>query len=98
MSYLTFVFFVIQHKNSFDLRFTFAEMSEDIKINTTQRNLDYLLLEMPSYIRRLECLKSNFDATVGWKEFKFCFKLATGQIVSIWLISECPISGERDII
>lgn len=40
-----------------------------------------MLLEFPGYIKRLENLENNFDANVGWKEFKFCFKLGTGQIV-----------------
>lgn len=57
-------------------------MSQLEKERTIRRNLDFLLLEFPSYINRLESLECNFDANVGWKEFKFCFKLGTGQIVS----------------
>lgn len=52
------------------------------KERTIRRNLDFLLLEFPGYVKRLEGLECNFDANVGWKEFKFCFKLGTGQIVS----------------
>lgn len=58
-------------------------MSQLEKERTIRRNLDFLLLEFPSYINRLESLECNFDANVGWKEFKFCFKLGTGQIVSL---------------
>lgn len=58
------------------------EMSEMEKERTIRRNLDFLLLEFPGYVKRLEGLECNFDANVGWKEFKFCFKLGTGQIVS----------------
>lgn len=61
--------------------FTFVEMSQSEKERTIRRNLDFLLMEFPGYIKRLESLESNFDANVGWKEFKFCFKLGTGQIV-----------------
>lgn len=65
--------------------FTFVEMSQTEKERTIRRNLDFLLMEFPGYIKRLESLESNFDANVGWKEFKFCFKLGTGQIVGISL-------------
>lgn len=60
----------------------FMEMSEVEKEQTIRRNLEFLLQEFPNYIKRLESLENNFDSNVGWKEFKFCFKLGTGQIVS----------------
>lgn len=58
-------------------------MSQMEKERTIRRNLDFLLLEFPGYVKRLESLECNFDSSVGWKEFKFCFKLGTGQIVSL---------------
>lgn len=52
------------------------------KQRTVHRNLEQLILEMPSYIRKLEEVSDSIDEKIGWKEFKFCFKLATSQIVS----------------
>lgn len=64
----------------------FMEMSEVEKEQTIRRNLEFLLQEFPNYIKRLESLENNFDSNVGWKEFKFCFKLGTGQIVSGFVV------------
>lgn len=57
------------------------------KQRTVHRNLEQLILEMPSYIRKLEEVSDSIDEKIGWKEFKFCFKLATSQIVSIFVFS-----------
>uniref|UniRef100_A0A1L8DML4 BTB domain-containing protein n=1 Tax=Nyssomyia neivai TaxID=330878 RepID=A0A1L8DML4_9DIPT len=64
-------------------RNTFVEMATDEKERTIRRNLDQLILELPSYIGRIEKLSDNLDGNIGWKEFKFCFKLATGQVNGI---------------
>lgn len=69
--------------NILNYRFTFMEMTQSEKEKTIRRNLDFLLLELPDYIHRLESLDTNFDTSVGWKEYKFCFKLCSGQIVSV---------------
>lgn len=69
---------IIQHKKT-----TFSIMTIPNKESTIARNLEQLILEMPSYIKRLEDLSDSMDEKIGWKEFKFCFKLATSQIVSI---------------
>ncbi|GAB0094528.1 uncharacterized protein DMENIID0001_098400 [Sergentomyia squamirostris] len=61
-------------------RNTFIEMAADEKERTIRRNLDQLILELPAYTARIEKLSDNLDGNIGWKEFKFCFKLATGQV------------------
>lgn len=68
---------IIQHK-----KVTFSDMSPINKQRTVHGNLEQLILEMPSYIKKLEEVTDSIDEKIGWKEFKFCFKLATSQIVS----------------
>uniref|UniRef100_A0A1B0DD53 Uncharacterized protein n=1 Tax=Phlebotomus papatasi TaxID=29031 RepID=A0A1B0DD53_PHLPP len=70
-------------------RNTFIEMATDEKERTIRRNLDQLILELPSYIARIEKLSDNLDGNIGWKEFKFCFKLATGQVI-------CELVGREE--
>lgn len=65
-------------------RVSFKEMTTIDKQRTVHRNLEQLILEMPSYIRKLEEVSDSIDEKIGWKEFKFCFKLATSQIVSTY--------------
>lgn len=52
------------------------------KESTVNSNLENLIMEMPSYVKKLEEITDSIDEKIGWKEFKFCFKLATNQIVS----------------
>lgn len=75
---------IIQHK-----KYTFSDMTSINKQRTVHGNLEQLILEMPSYIKKLEDLTDTMDEKIGWKEFKFCFKLATSQIVSSFF----PISN-----
>lgn len=51
------------------------------KEQTIRQNLEQLISDIPSYIEMLENVANSFDEKIGWKEFKFCFKLATSQIV-----------------
>lgn len=51
------------------------------KEQTIRQNLEQLISDTPSYIEMLENVANSFDEKIGWKEFKFCFKLATSQIV-----------------
>lgn len=53
------------------------------KEQTIRQNLEQLISDIPAYIEMLENVANSFDEKIGWKEFKFCFKLATSQIVSI---------------
>ena len=50
--------------------------------HTVARNVEQLILEIPVYISRLEELCDTIDEKIGWKEFKFCFKFLTSQVVS----------------
>lgn len=56
-------------------------MSDINRENTVRQNLEQLISEIPNYIYILENVADSFDDRLGWKEFKFCFKLATSQIV-----------------
>jgi len=62
------------------IRTTFNDMNLSNKQRTIRRNMEQLIIEMPSYIFRLEEISDSLDDKIGWKEFKFCFKLATSQI------------------
>lgn len=56
------------------------------KRSTINQNLEQLILDIPTYILIMENLSDRLEEKLGWKEFKFCFKLATSQIVSFELI------------
>lgn len=60
----------------------FNEMNIANKQQTIRQNLEQLVLDMPEHILFLENIANSLDEKIGWKEFKFCFKLATSQIVS----------------
>lgn len=62
-------------------RITFCEMDFLSKRSTINQNLDQLIVDVPAYILMLESLSERLNDKLGWKEFKFCFKLATSQIV-----------------
>lgn len=57
-------------------------MSLGNKRSTIRQNLEQLILDIPAYILIVENISDRLDDRIGWKEFKFCFKLATSQIVS----------------
>lgn len=52
------------------------------KRSTINQNLEQLIVDIPTYILIMENLSDRLEEKLGWKEFKFCFKLATSQIVS----------------
>lgn len=52
------------------------------KRSTIKQNLEKLIVDIPAYISTIENLSDRLDDKLGWKQFKFCFKLATSQIVS----------------
>lgn len=58
-------------------------MNEFNREQTLRQNFDQLILNIRTYMLILENISNSFDGRVGWKEFKFCFKLATSQVVSI---------------
>lgn len=62
-------------------RTAFNEMNSTNKEQTIRQNLEQLISDIPAYIEMLENVANSFDEKIGWKEFKFCFKLATSQIV-----------------
>lgn len=53
------------------------------KRSTINQNLEQLIIDIPTYILIMENLSDRVDEKLGWKEFKFCFKLATSQIVRV---------------
>ncbi|EDW82821.2 uncharacterized protein Dwil_GK10199 [Drosophila willistoni] len=58
----------------------FCEMDFLSKRSTINQNLEQLIVDIPAYIFIVENLSDRLDDKLGWKEFKFCFKLATSQI------------------
>lgn len=52
------------------------------KQQTIRQNLEQLVLDIPAHVLFLENIANSLDEKIAWKEFKFCFKLATSQIVS----------------
>ncbi|XP_033171441.1 uncharacterized protein LOC117148247 [Drosophila mauritiana] len=63
-----------------DKKTTFCEMDFLSKSSTINQNLEQLIMDIPAYIFIVENLSDRLDDKLGWKEFKFCFKLATSQI------------------
>ncbi|EDV33759.1 uncharacterized protein Dana_GF19133 [Drosophila ananassae] len=63
-----------------DKKSTFCEMDFLSKSSTINQNLEQLIVDIPAYIFIVENLSDRLDDKLGWKEFKFCFKLATSQI------------------
>ncbi|KAL7743025.1 hypothetical protein ACLKA6_011381 [Drosophila palustris] len=61
-------------------RSTFCEMDFPSKQSTINQNLEQLIMDIPAYIKLIQNLSDRLDDKLGWKEFKFCFKLATSQI------------------
>lgn len=57
-------------------------MNEFNQEQTLRQNFDQLLLNIRTYLLIVENISNSFEGRMGWKEFKFCFKLATSQIVS----------------
>ncbi|XP_067637275.1 uncharacterized protein [Eurosta solidaginis] len=63
-----------------DKKTSFCEMDYLSKRSTINQNLEQLIVDIPAYILIMENLSDRVDEKLGWKEFKFCFKLATSQI------------------
>uniref|UniRef100_A0A1I8PSK8 BTB domain-containing protein n=1 Tax=Stomoxys calcitrans TaxID=35570 RepID=A0A1I8PSK8_STOCA len=63
-----------------DKKITYCEMDFLCKHSTINQNLEQLILDIPTYILIMENLLDRLEEKLGWKEFKFCFKLATSQI------------------
>ncbi|XP_001354378.1 uncharacterized protein [Drosophila pseudoobscura] len=63
-----------------DKKTTFCDMDFLSKISTINQNLEQLIVDIPAYIFIVENMSDRLDDKLGWKEFKFCFKLATSQI------------------
>ncbi|XP_037937883.1 uncharacterized protein LOC119671364 [Teleopsis dalmanni] len=63
-----------------DKKIIYCEMDYLSKCSTINQNLEQLIVDLPAYILIVENLSDRLDEKLGWKEFKFCFKLATSQI------------------
>ncbi|XP_054728578.1 uncharacterized protein LOC129237707 isoform X1 [Anastrepha obliqua] len=63
-----------------DKKTSFCDMDYLSKRSTINQNLEQLIIDIPAYILIMENLSDRVDEKLGWKEFKFCFKLATSQI------------------
>lgn len=63
------------------IRIAYSEMNDFNKEQTLRQNFDQLILNIRTYMLIIENISNSFDGRVGWKEFKFCFKLATSQVV-----------------
>ncbi|KAH8356558.1 hypothetical protein KR200_002862 [Drosophila serrata] len=63
-----------------DKKSTYCDMDFLSKSSTINQNLEQLIMDIPAYIFIVENLSDRLDDKLGWKEFKFCFKLATSQI------------------
>lgn len=77
--YVGLFYLFIAHWNYF--RNAFDEMNTANKQQTIRQNLEQLILDIPTYILIIENISNSLDEKIGWKEFKFFFKLATSQIV-----------------
>lgn len=56
-------------------------MDELSKQSTIYENIHQLIGYIPTCINLMEEVLDRVEGKLGWKEFKFCFKLATSQIV-----------------
>lgn len=75
------------------------------KRSTINQNLEQLIIDIPAYILIMENLSDRVDEKLGWKEFKFCFKLATSQIVSMFkhntkvlIVQSCFVIFQNGVI
>lgn len=72
----------------------YSEMNEFNQEQTLRQNFDQLILNIRTYLLIVENISNSFDGRMGWKEFKFCFKLATSQVVS-YQVALVPPNGWR---
>lgn len=61
----------------------YSGMNDYNREQTLRQNFDQLILNIHTYILIIQNISNSFDGRVGWKEFKFCFKLAASQVVRI---------------
>lgn len=64
-------------------RVAFDQMTAANQAETMRRNLEQLMAELPALEERLDSCAAQLEGANGWKEFKFFFKVATNQIVSL---------------
>lgn len=62
----------------------FNDLSSAQKVRSIAKNLEQLIEELPIFLIRLEEVMAAFDEKLEWREFKFCFKVGTSKVVSIW--------------
>lgn len=56
------------------------------KVRSVARNLEQLIEELPILLLRLEEVTAALDERLEWREFKFCFKVGTSKVVSIFIM------------
>lgn len=55
------------------------------KIRSVFHNLEQIIEELPVFLLRLEEVNAAVDDGIQWREFKFCFKIATSKVVNHFL-------------
>ncbi|CAG9817046.1 unnamed protein product [Phaedon cochleariae] len=76
--HITFSLGLLVHKKE-----NFIQMSSSQKIRSIARNLEQLIEELPIFLIKLEETASVFDDRLGWRDFKFCFKVGTSKISDV---------------
>ncbi|XP_077301228.1 uncharacterized protein LOC143921733 [Arctopsyche grandis] len=61
----------------------FADMTPAGKIRSVFHNLEQIIEELPVFLLRLEEVNTAVDDEIQWREFKFCFKVATSKVSGI---------------
>lgn len=79
-------------------RDAFDQMTVTNQGQTIRQNLEQLVTLLPVLMERIEYCAGNLESFNGWKEFKFFFKLATNQIVSIFFRYHHVLSNTYRIV
>ncbi|XP_039292547.1 uncharacterized protein LOC111055920 [Nilaparvata lugens] len=58
----------------------FNEMTNVNKVRIVSRSLEQLIEEIPIFIVRLEEITAALDDKLGWRDFKFCFKVGSSKV------------------
>lgn len=59
-------------------------MTNGNKVRSVSRTIDQLVEEVPVFLLRIEEITEDLDDKLEWREFKFCFKVASSKVVSIF--------------
>ncbi|RZF40536.1 hypothetical protein LSTR_LSTR000415 [Laodelphax striatellus] len=58
----------------------FNEMTNVNKVRIVSRSLEQLIEEIPIFLVRLEEITAALDDKLGWRDFKFCFKVGSSKV------------------